>query len=138
MIVSMVYYRTVLDIDSAFAEDYIIDARDSRYRTLTDVEPYEIDGLTYTWLCEGVDFQRWCDNWAGSPILELPHNIAEEISGASLNRHYTITLLVSSIEAGRELSLSASLSDSFIWTDEKNRPEFAIRAPDYVYVTQNT
>ena len=122
---SLEYPRSVIEIGAD--EDLVIDASGSRLVSQTS-ESQGSDGLSFQWECG--QFQSYCDEWRGSQLLALPSSVI--LGQGSMDEYYTISVVISSISAGQDLTdesvLSFKKADAFIWTRSR-RPEFDIVVP---------
>ena len=119
------YAGSVIEIGAD--EDLVIDASGSRLLSQTSGS-WGSEGLSFRWECG--PFQSYCDEWRGSQLLTLPSSVV--LSQGSMDEYYTISVVISSISAGHDLTdesvLAFKKADAFIWTRSR-RPEFVIAVP---------
>lgn len=63
-------------------------------------ETNSTNGLTYAWQCPSA-FQSYCDEWLGSPVMELPPTVFNMAQG-KLKTPYTFTMRAWSLQAGTD------------------------------------
>ena len=74
-----------------------IDARNSRF---IDYGDSDSSGLMFRWECDNT-IQEYCDEWAGSPILQISEDLMERYGfPIVLNKFYEFKVVVSSIGEG--------------------------------------
>jgi len=112
------------EIDFGSSDSLFVDARDTYFYDNTTLAAAA--GLRYRWVCPGA-LQTWCDRWLNMPSISFPKDVVN--SYITINTHYNITVVVSSLIAGQNTALSQPFefhkSTRHVWTN-KSKPKFSL------------